>query len=76
MDIISMAQQASPKDMGQMEFFRAQLIAMSSVVRMTPSDAAERAKCSLSMRSNSSGGPLAHGLSPIFPFSHGESADY
>src|SRR5947199_10780 len=31
-DIISMAQQASPNDIGQMEFFRAQLIALPSVV--------------------------------------------
>lgn len=31
-DIISIAQQASPKLMGQIEFFRAQLIAMLTVV--------------------------------------------
>src|SRR5690348_16713693 len=35
-DIISMAQQASPNDIGQMEFFRAQLIALPrEVVRMS-----------------------------------------
>ena len=38
-----MAQQASPKDMGQMEFLRAQLTARSSVVRMIPSEAAAAA---------------------------------
>src|SRR5580765_1197656 len=70
-DIISMAQHASPKDMGQMEFFRAQLMALSSVVRITPSEAAERSCASLSMRANSSGGPLASGLADIFSFSHG-----
>src|SRR5450756_1270381 len=36
-DIISMAQQASPKDMGQMEFLRAQLTAASSDVMTIPS---------------------------------------
>src|SRR6266481_3305852 len=70
-DIISMAQHARPKDMGQMEFLRAQLMALSSVVRMTPSEAAERSCASLSMRANNSGGPLANGLADIFPFSHG-----
>ena len=33
MDIISMAQQARPKVMGQMEFLRAQFTAWSSVVK-------------------------------------------
>src|ERR1035438_43921 len=37
MDIISMAQQARPKVIGQMEDLRAQLTAMSSVVNRTPS---------------------------------------
>ncbi len=37
MAIISMAQQARPKVMGQMEFLRTQLTAESSVVRMRPS---------------------------------------
>jgi hypothetical protein len=37
MDIISMAQQARPNVIGQMEFFRIQLTALSSVVRTTPS---------------------------------------
>ena len=44
MDIISMAQQASPKLIGQMEFLRAQLTAWSSVVSTIPS---ERAACAL-----------------------------
>src|SRR5207248_3058013 len=37
MAIISMAQQARPKVMDQMEFLRAQLMALSRVVRMSPS---------------------------------------
>src|SRR5207342_800675 len=37
MDIISMAQQASPNDIGQMEFLRAQLTAASSLVIRIPS---------------------------------------
>src|ERR1700691_5202712 len=37
MDIISMAQQAKPKVMGQIEFLRIQLTALSRVVRTTPS---------------------------------------
>jgi hypothetical protein len=37
MDIISMAQQAKPNVMGQIELLRIQLIAESSVVRTTPS---------------------------------------
>ena len=37
MDIISMAQQARPNVIGQMEFLRIQLTALSSVVRTTPS---------------------------------------
>src|ERR1035441_10252422 len=36
-DIISMAQQARPNVMGQMELFRIQLTAESMVVRMSPS---------------------------------------
>src|SRR6516225_8149551 len=43
MDIISIAQQASPKDIGQMEFLRAQFTARSSVVSMIPSEAAAAA---------------------------------
>ena len=42
-DIISIAQQASPKVIGQIEFFRAQLTAESSVVMMIPSEAAAAA---------------------------------
>ena len=37
MDIISMAQQAKPKVIGQMEFLRTQFTAESSVVSSTPS---------------------------------------
>jgi hypothetical protein len=37
MDIISMAQQAKPKVMGQTEFLRIQFTAKSSEVRKTPS---------------------------------------
>src|SRR5947209_12061481 len=42
-DIISMAQQASPNDMGQIEFLRAQLTARSSDVKTIPSEAAAAA---------------------------------
>src|ERR1041384_2973734 len=42
-DIISMAQQASPKLIGQIEFLRAQLTALSRLVRTIPSDAAAAA---------------------------------
>src|SRR5436305_6925621 len=42
-DIISMAQQASPKVIGQMEFLRAQFTAASSVVITMPSPAAAAA---------------------------------
>jgi hypothetical protein len=38
MDIISIAQHASPNDMGQMEFLRPQLMALSSVVVIMPSE--------------------------------------
>src|SRR5262249_62084511 len=74
-DIISMAQQARPKDIGQMEFLRAQLMALSRVVRIRPSEAAERAWDSLSMRANNSTGPLASGLADIPSFSHGCKPD-
>jgi hypothetical protein len=37
MDIISIAQQARPNDIGHMEFLRVQLIAESKVVRTIPS---------------------------------------
>src|SRR5229473_8065585 len=74
-DIISMAQHAKPNDMGQMEFFRAQLMALSSVVRISPSDAADRSRYSLSMRAKSSGGPLASGVSAMISFSHGYRRD-
>jgi len=56
MDIISIAQQASPNDMGQMEFLRAQLTALSSVVKTMPCDGSPAS--SLSMRAKSSGGRL------------------
>src|SRR5579871_3706210 len=71
-DIISIAQQAKPNDMGQMEFLRAQLMAWSSLANSTPSPAAAAALSTraLSMRANSSAGPLAKGASmPLF--SHG-----
>ena len=42
-DIISMAQHARPKVMGQSEFFRAQFNAWSSVVSRMPSEAAAAA---------------------------------
>ena len=38
-DIISIAQQASPNVIGQIEFLRAQFTALSSVVKIIPSDA-------------------------------------
>src|SRR5579863_10298504 len=64
MDIISMAQQASPKDMGQMEFLRAQFRALSRVVSIMPSEAADTLFTdSLSRRANNSTGPLARGAS-------------
>src|SRR5579864_6787416 len=75
-DIISIAQHAKPNDMGQIEFFRAQLMAWSSVVITMPSEAAVRSRCSLSRRANSSGGPLASGLPAIFSFSHGRHGSY
>src|SRR5689334_24058748 len=43
MDIISIAQQASPNVIGQMEFLRAQFTALSRVVSTTPSEAAAAA---------------------------------
>src|SRR5262245_3213789 len=45
-DIISMAQQASPKPRGQMELLRAQLTALSSVVKMMPSSSSSLPKSS------------------------------
>src|ERR1700682_24505 len=69
-DIISIAQHANPNDIGQMEFLRAQLMALSSVVMSRPSEEAERSRYSLSILAKSSGGPLASGLSAIFLFSH------
>src|SRR5215831_19487742 len=59
-DIISMAQQASPKVIGQMEFLRAQFRAASSLVNRIPSEAAAAALATAasSMRANSSAGPL------------------
>src|SRR5579864_238242 len=53
-DIISMAQQASPNDIGQMEFFRAQLIALPrEVVRMSW-ESRPSSKPALSMRAKRS----------------------
>jgi len=56
MDIISMAQQARPNDIGQMEFLRPQLMAALSVVVIMLSDAT--AASSLSIRAKSSLGRL------------------
>ena len=55
-DIISIAQHARPNDIGQMEFFRPQLMAFPMVVVMMPSGTL--AASSLSMRANSSLGRL------------------
>ena len=60
-DIISIAQQASPNAIGQMEFLRPQLITLSSVVVITPARNAACSTVSLSTRENSSTGPLAIG---------------
>src|SRR6516164_452981 len=60
-DIISMAQQASPKDIGQMEFLRPQLMTQSTEVIMIPSRWASRTIVSLSSRAKSSAGPEAIG---------------
>src|SRR5580700_4636696 len=46
MDIISMAQQARPKPRGQMELLRAQLTALSSVVKIMPSSSSRLPKSS------------------------------
>src|SRR5579872_5685378 len=54
MDIISMAQQARPNVIGQMEFLRIQLTALSIVVRTTPSGV---------------GLPYVRSLTTRFPFS-------
>src|SRR5579862_2395329 len=64
-DIISIAQHARPNDIGQIEFLRAQLIAASNLVMTTPSeaDAVALSTVALSMRANSSAGPLANGVS-------------
>src|SRR5580658_330461 len=69
-DIISIAQQAKPKLIGQMEFLRAQLTACPSVVNTMPSDRADAAfdTDSLSTRADSSAGPVAKGLSILFTF--------
>src|SRR5580693_10496180 len=60
-DIISMAQQANPNAIGQMEFLRPQLITLSSVVVITPARNAACSTVSLSTREKISGGPLAIG---------------
>src|SRR3569833_846395 len=68
-DIISIAQQASPKAIGQMEFFRPQLITLSSVVGTTPDCNSCCSMVSLSMRENRSAGPLASSVL-IAPLCH------
>src|SRR5271170_5226438 len=60
-DIISIAQQAKPNAIGQIEFFRPQLITLSSVVVITPARKAACSTVSLSSREKISGGPLAIG---------------
>src|SRR5580658_4718404 len=60
-DIISMAQQARPNDMGQMEFFLPQLMTLSRVVVIMPARSAACSTVSLSSREKISGGPLAIG---------------
>ena len=72
-DIISMAQHASPNDIGQIEFLRPQLITELSVVVRIPWESSPSSNHALSIRANRSAGPLAMGLSCIFSSSH-ESA--
>src|ERR1700733_1936804 len=60
-DIISIAQQARPNAIGQIEFLRPQLITLSSVVVITPARSAACSTVSLSTRENRSTGPLAIG---------------
>ena len=67
-DIISIAQQARPKDIGQIEFLRPQLITQSTEVRMMPSRAASRSIVSLSRRSNNVCRTRGH---RCFQFCHG-----
>src|SRR5437764_10077830 len=64
-DIISMAQQAKPNDIGQMEFLRAQLMALPSVVVTMPSDSTLASKPASSIRAKRSEGPLASGFCSI-----------
>src|SRR5215831_6202187 len=64
-DIISIAQQAKPNDIGQIEFLRPQLIALSSVVVRMPSESSPCSKPALSIRAK---------RSSILLFSHGEPA--
>src|SRR6185437_7739778 len=65
-DIISIAQHASPNAIGQIEFFRPQLMTLSSVVVTTPARNAACSTVSLSIRENNSGGPLAIGSLMFF----------
>src|SRR6185436_11410060 len=69
-DIISIAQQAKPNDIGQIEFLRAQLMAEPSVVVTMPSNRTLSSKPASSMRANRSAGPLANGFSSMSLFSH------
>src|SRR4051812_10612588 len=57
--IISIAQHTKPKLIGQIEFLRAQLIALSTVVVMIDSPYSSAASGSASARANSSGGWLS-----------------
>src|SRR5260370_23811301 len=71
MAIISMAEQARPRLIGQMAFLRAQLMAKLSVVVMMESPNSF-ASGSSSMRANSSGGWLSWNLTSSTPvLSHG-----
>jgi len=65
-DIISIAQHASPNAIGQMEFFRPQLMTPSIVVVTTPARNAACSTDSLSIRENNSAGPLAIGSLIIY----------
>src|SRR5215469_10803307 len=74
MDIISIAQQASPNDIGQIEFLRPQLMTLSSVVITAPDCSSACSIVSLSMCENSSLGPLAIG-GVITSLWHAKSSD-
>ena len=78
MDIISMAQQASPNDIGQIEFLRAQLMAASSVVRTMPSEASGGGIVSTSVvdAGKQFRGAAGEGFIHTLLFSHGPPVEY